>query len=140
MLLAALGWQGKRTQEALLLTNQSVNQSLEVITSLQAILSSLQDIESGARGFILTGEEAYLVPYDRGLSQLEVHRRSLQTQVVGRSFPDQRWFQVLDTTIAERLQVASGNIQVRRDSGLEAAAGSLRLATGRVLMDRLRGQ
>ncbi|BFN26312.1 signal transduction histidine-protein kinase BarA [Pseudomonas sp. SCT] len=139
LLLAALGWQGKRTQEALLLTNQSVNQSLEVITSLQAILSSLQDIESGARGFILTGEEAYLVPYDRGLSQLEVHRRSLQTQVVGRSFPDQRWFQVLDTTIAERLQVASGNIQVRRDSGLEAAAGSLRLATGRVLMDRLRG-
>lgn len=139
LLLAALGWQGKRTQEALLLTNQSVNQSLEVITSLQAILSSLQDIESGARGFILTGEQAYLDPYERGLRQLEVHRRSLQAQVEGRSFPDQRWFQVLDATIAERLQVASGNIQVRRDSGLEAAAGSLRLETGRVLMDRLRG-
>ncbi len=62
LLLAALGWQGKRTQEALLQTNRSVSHSLEIITSVQAILSSLQDIETGSRGFILTGNTTYLEP------------------------------------------------------------------------------
>ncbi|MCQ4297769.1 CHASE3 domain-containing protein [Pseudomonas stutzeri] len=138
MLLAALGWQGKRTQESLLQTNRSVSESLEVITSVQAILSSLQDIETGSRGFILTGEPAYLEPYERGLRQLEGYRRSLEIQVEGETFPDQRWFQTLDSTIAERLEVAAGNIQARRDAGLQAAVERLRVAGGNVLMDRLR--
>jgi PAS domain S-box-containing protein len=138
MLLAALGWQGKRTQEVLLQTNRSVSESLEVITSVMAILSSLQDIETGSRGFILTGEAAYLEPYERGLSQLEGYRRSLERQVEGHPFPDQRWFQTLDATIAERLEVAAGNMQARRDSGLQAAAERLRMAGGNVLMERLR--
>ena len=121
-LLAALGWQGKRTQETLLQTNRAVSHSLEVITSVQAILSSLQDIETGSRGFILTGDASYLEPYERGLNQLEGYRRSLEQLVEGRSYPDQRWFRTLDATIAERLQVAAGNVQARRDAGLQAAA------------------
>ena len=138
MLLAALGWQAVRTQEALLQTNRSVSDNLEVITSVQAILSSLQDIETGSRGFILTGEEAYLAPYERGLRELEGYRRSLEKQVEGYAYPDDRWFQTLDATIAERLEVAAGNIQARRDAGLQAAAERLRIAGGNVLMDRLR--
>ncbi len=118
LLLAALGWQGKRTQEALLQTNRSVSHSLEIITSVQAIFSSLQDIETGSRGFILTGDPTYLEPYERGLRQLEGNRRSLQRQVEGRHFPDRRGFQALDATIAERLEVAAGNIQTRREAGL----------------------
>ena len=43
VLLVVLGWQGTRTQEALLATNRSVSQSLEIITSVQAILSCSED-------------------------------------------------------------------------------------------------
>ncbi|WP_312397658.1 CHASE3 domain-containing protein [Stutzerimonas kunmingensis] len=138
LLLAALGWQGKRTQEALLQTNRSVSHSLEIITSVQAILSSLQDIETGSRGFILTGDPIYLEPYERGLRQLEGNRRSLQRQVEGRDYPDRRWFQTLDATIADRLEVAAGNMQTRRDAGLQAAVERLREAGGHRLMNRLR--
>lgn len=67
MLLVALGWQGKRTQEAVLQTNQAVSQSLETITAIQAIRSALQDIETGTRGFVLTADEAYLDAYASGL-------------------------------------------------------------------------
>lgn len=115
ILLVVLGWQGTRTQEALLATNRSVSQSLEIITSVQAILSSLQDIETGARGFILTADDTYLEPYERGLGQLERHRRALQLQLTGRDYPSPSWFETLDSTIAERLQVAASNIQFRRD-------------------------
>ncbi|MGK9066338.1 CHASE3 domain-containing protein [Stutzerimonas chloritidismutans] len=138
IVLVALGWQGKRTQDAVLETNQSVSQSLEIITAAQAMLSSLQDIETGSRGFVLTGEPSYLEPYEIGLEQIETHRRSLEPLVAQRDFPDQRWFEQLDRNIAERLVIADANIQARRELGLQAAAERLQRAGGKQIMDRLR--
>lgn len=137
-LLVALGWESKRTQEAVLSTNHSVAQSLEIITATQAIFSSLQDIETGSRGFVLTGQDEYLAPYELGLQQLEAHRRSLQQLVEDRSYPDWRWFEEIDRNMGERLIIAAGNIQARRDQGLEAAAKRLTQAGGKQIMDRLR--
>lgn len=139
ILLVALGWQGKRTQEAVLATNQSVSHSLEIITATQAMLSSLQDIETGSRGFVLTGEPEYLAPYEGGLKQLEAQRRGLQALLKDRAYPDDTWFKELDRSIAERLIIASGNIQERRDAGLQAAVERLKQSGGRQVMDRLRG-
>ena len=137
-LLLALGWQGKQTQEALLASNQSVSRSLEIITATQSMLSSLQDIETGSRGFVLTADPAYLEPYEQGMVQVEAHRRALQTLLDGRKFPDRRWFEQLDHNIAERLLIAAGNIQTRRDVDLVAAAEHLHAAGGKQTMDRLR--
>ncbi|MBA1279063.1 MULTISPECIES: CHASE3 domain-containing protein [Pseudomonadaceae] len=138
VLLVALGWQGKRSQEALLEANQSVNHSLEVITATQAILSSLQDIETGVRGFVLTGERTYLEPYERGLMQLEQHRRRLQMLTRDSTYPAPPWFDRLDEKIAERLLIAADNIQTRRDTGLQTAAAYLAQAGGKEVMDQLR--
>ena len=87
VLLAILGFQSKRTQEALLETNRSVTYSLEIITSVQSTLSSLQDIETGSHGSIITGDPEYLKPYSQGLAQLEQHRRTLEFQLQERTFP-----------------------------------------------------
>lgn len=138
LLLVALGWQGKRSQEALLDANQAVNHSLEIIKATQAILSSLQDIETGTRGFVLTGLPAYLEPYERGLMQLEQHRRTLQLLASDHAYPDTPWFDRLDERMADRLMIAAGNIQTRRESGLQAAAEHLRQAGGKEIMDQLR--
>ena len=138
ILLVALGWESKRSQEAVLSTNHSVAHSLEIITATQAIFSSLQDIETGSRGFILTGRDEYLAPYELGLQQLEAHRRRLQQLVEHRKYPDLRWFEAVDRNMSERLIIAAGNIQARRDHGLAVAAGRLELAGGKQIMDRLR--
>ncbi|MCQ4313876.1 CHASE3 domain-containing protein [Pseudomonas stutzeri] len=138
MLLAALGFQAARTQQAVLATNQSVSRSLEIITAAQAILSSLKDIETGSRGFILTGEAEYLAPYEQGLVELEAHRRHLQAVTSESEYPDTPWFDELDAAIAARLVIAAGNIQARRDSGLQTAVERARRAGGKQIMDRLR--
>lgn len=138
ILLVALGWQGKRSQEALLEANQTVNQSLEIITVTQAILSSLQDIETGSRGFVLTGEPAYLQPYERGLVQLEQHRRKLQLLASEHTFPAPPWFEQLDEKMADLLMFAADNIQTRRDTNLQTAAAYLAQAGGKEVMDQLR--
>ncbi|HBM08194.1 MAG TPA: histidine kinase, partial [Pseudomonas sp.] len=134
ILLVALGWQGKQTQQQVL----SVSHSLEIITASQYMLTSLQDIETGARGFVLTGDPSYLESYELGLRQIEAHRRGLQRLLEDRAFPDQGWFEQLDRNIAERLMIAADNIQARRVVGLQAAAERLHQAGGKLIMDRLR--
>src|ERR1700742_3918760 len=44
--------------------------SHDVITTLDALLSSTQDAETGQRGFVLTGAERYLQPYDDALPKI----------------------------------------------------------------------
>src|SRR6266540_249135 len=43
-----------------------VSHAHEVLETLQGVLSSLQDAETGQRGFIITGETPYLAPYYAG--------------------------------------------------------------------------
>src|ERR1700722_6509541 len=50
--------------------NQRIVHSHRVITTLDGLLSTVQDAETGQRGFLLTGNEHYLEPYDAALLAL----------------------------------------------------------------------
>lgn len=47
-------------------------------TLLSEFLSSLKDVETGQRGFIITGQDAFLEPYTQGTAEAEVRLKSLQ--------------------------------------------------------------
>src|SRR3954469_24583494 len=55
-----------------------VRHTYQVITQLEAILSTIKDAESGERGYIITGSEADLQPYHAALSNIEGQVRSLE--------------------------------------------------------------
>ncbi len=139
LLLAALAWQAKRMQETLLHANRSVSHSLEVITVLKAILSSLQDVETGERGFVITGQPIYLDPYLKALERLAGERRRLDELLAPLDAASAERLARLDQRIAERLQIAAGNIESRRQTDLPRAAAQLAVAGGRQTMDQLRG-
>lgn len=41
------------------------------VTELQNLFSMLQDLDSGERGYLLTGNESYPEPYQRALANIE---------------------------------------------------------------------
>ena len=45
------------------LANAAMQRTLDVELRLSSVLSLLQDAETGQRGYLLTGDEAYLAPY-----------------------------------------------------------------------------
>jgi CHASE3 domain sensor protein len=49
---------------------RAVSRLLETRAATGALLSSIQDAETGQRGYLLTGEPRYLVPYERATSAL----------------------------------------------------------------------
>src|SRR3954468_16873858 len=49
-----------------------VQHTREVIENLQKVLSTLQDAETGERGYVITGKQAFLGPFQRANEVLNV--------------------------------------------------------------------
>lgn len=56
--------------------------TVDVMADADALLLALVDIESGERGFALTGDERFLQPYEEGLRAYERHMGRLRELVV----------------------------------------------------------
>lgn len=138
LLIATLAWQGKRTQDTLLETNESVIGSFELITVTQGLLSSLQDVETGMRGYMLTGDPAFLAPYQVGRLDLVHRRQRLRSILLQRSPRWQAWLDELDRHIATRVDSAAENIARRDQMGLEQATRRDGFMAGKQAMDTLR--
>lgn len=137
-ILLAMGWQGMRVQESVLASDAAVNQRLETITLIQALRSTLLDLETGERGYVITGQPAYLLPYQKAREQLaNKHAQLMQTLALTHpeSAPSLENF---DALIDRRVKIAEDNIAVRESDGLEAASLRLLAAGGRQTTDQLR--
>ncbi len=102
-----------------------------------SVLSAHQDLETGARGYIITGKEEFLEPYDRGLSELAKIEPALD-----RAFPKAGGERTLVKSIAKNSRAKREftllTIAARR-SGSPARAGELVAeGKGKRLMDAVR--
>jgi len=66
LIVAASFWLGARNKS----DDQWVLHSLEVRAQLTRVLSVVQSAETGQRGYLLTGRDIYLQPYQRAVSEL----------------------------------------------------------------------
>ena len=108
-----------------------------VKAQLNKLLSTLVDAESGGRGFVITGRETYLEPYDRARnaipSELDQARRLTADN------PDQQTdVERLTTLTGVNLDGLAEAIRQRRESGLAAASAVVATEIGRRTMDEMR--
>lgn len=136
-ILVAMGWQGMRFQEVVLASDTAVNQRLETITLIQSLRSTLLDLETGERGYVITGQDAYLLPYQQAREQVANKHEQLM-QILALTQSDTHSLDTFDGLIARRVKIAEDNIAVRESDGLEAAALRLLAAGGRQTTDQLR--
>ena len=101
------------------------------------LLSAVQDIESGQRGYVITGDEPFLEPY-------EVARQSLDTvindirRLTGDNTEQLRNLERVEQTARNRLAEAQKRIDLRRAEGFEAAQREIKSDTGRKAMVEFR--
>ncbi|MDW8465908.1 MAG: CHASE3 domain-containing protein [Chloroherpetonaceae bacterium] len=111
--------------------------SRNLILSLEQCLSLVKDAETGQRGYLLTGNEAYLEPYYESLRLLDEKisyiRSQLQDDAEARPKLDE-----LQIYLSEKLQELRETIQLRRDSSFEAAVRLVLSDKGKLTMDNLR--
>ena len=114
-----------------------VTHTHHVIENLDAVLTDVLDAETGERGYIVTGDDAYLQPYEislRRVSQDVGRIRSLTAD----NPRQQSSLERLGPVVAAKLNVLQSGIEARKRDGMAAGADAVRGGTGKQLMDQLR--
>lgn len=114
-----------------------IDRSYQTRSQIQAVFSLLQDAETGQRGYVITGDDRFLEPYDNATRQLDA-----QLQVLGRLFetqPEQiEDFERLSALSARKLQLMQQSIDARSTQGAEAGMAVVASGQGKLVMDDVR--
>ena len=133
------GWLSYSNIQTLKADNDEVVHSHEVIAALDTLLSSVQDAETGQRGYLLTGNDKYLEPYDAALANVASGVSAVST--LTRDNPTQQAnIMQLEPHIGAKLAELKHTIDLRRTGGESAALAVVNTDRGKVEMDAIRAQ
>jgi CheY-like chemotaxis protein/signal transduction histidine kinase len=119
--------------------NDKIAHSHDVIVALDALFSTMQDAETGQRGFLLTGNEKYLQPYEDALSKADPELSAIATLTADNA-KQQANLRELRPHVAAKLAELKQTIDLRRSEGAAAALGLVTSDRGKVEMDAIRAQ
>ncbi|MEJ1959243.1 MAG: CHASE3 domain-containing protein [Nitrosomonadales bacterium] len=102
------------------------------------LLTSLNDAETGQRGYLLTGDSAFLEPYLAVRNS--IRRRLDQLRLMTLNSPARNHLDVISPLIDAKLAELSHTIELRRNQDLNAALAVVRSGLGKNLMDSIRAE
>ena len=137
LLLLAIGAASYRSMVQLIETAGMVEHTNQVRLELTALLSHLQDAETGQRGFVLTGVDRYLEPHAAGVSQTAASLQRLR-QLTADNPHQQRRIDALEPLINQKFAELDTSIELRRSKGMDAALKMVLTDRGKVFMDQIR--
>src|SRR5450432_232199 len=115
----------------------AVQQTLAVELAVEGTLSLLKDAETGQRGYILTGDEQFLEPYQTERDGIAHYFSNLKQAT--RLDPTQtQHLRLIDDLVAEEHAFMDDTIRLRREGDLPAALALIRGGRGKQTMDEIR--
>ncbi len=109
------------------------------IVAASRLLSALKDVETGERGFIVTGEENYLQPYIAGLARLDDDLREVsETGLTADIHAKTDAAANLPALVAAKRDIAERAVALRRSRGEQAARALMEDAGDKTTMDGAR--
>lgn len=126
-----------RSLSELLVRDTERSEAMRTQADLQRLKTLLLDIETGQRGFIITGQQPYLRPYEEALLELGQLNAGLRERLATAGAPALS-LQRLDQLIRQRLEQARVTIARRMSSGDAVMRDLGAYAEGKRVMDDLR--
>jgi PAS domain S-box-containing protein len=117
--------------------SRGIGHSHEVIETLEALLSTLKDAETGQRGYLLTEEAAYLEPYNNALGRVQTDFGHL-TELISDNPDQQAHLADLEHKINGKLAELKLTIALMQKGDRPAALARVSTGRGKALMDDLR--
>jgi signal transduction histidine kinase len=118
-------------------SQRQVTTTYETIVTVGAILTKINEAETGQRGFILTDRPEFLQPYTTASTTIGADLRRLRE--LTRDNPDQQTtINRLEPLIRERLDRIREGLDLKRTKGFEAARQMVLTNRGNELMDEIR--
>ncbi|NMO22386.1 methyl-accepting chemotaxis protein [Pyxidicoccus fallax] len=118
-------------------TTESLLKAHESVRTISDIRALLVEAESSQRGFLLTGEDPYLAPYQRAINLLKEDMARMREVTAGDPQQRARLTQ-LEPVVTERLERLAEGVRVRREQGLEGGSKYIKVGQGERLMNQMR--
>ena len=131
-------WLAMRALDKLESSRAWVEHTWQVVVQIERIMSSAKDAETGNRGYLITGDPAYLAPYASAVEQLPKEIDTFKSLTIDN--PGQRTrVGLMRAALDQRLGLLAQGIALRRSGQNNALQSLLSMGDGKEHMDRLRG-
>jgi PAS domain S-box-containing protein len=137
IVLIVAGLIAHRSVQTLARTSDESLRSKELELSLERLLSSLRDAETGQRGYIVTGSENYLFPYDGALREIDGRLRTVEARIAARGSSAEELRELADL-VKIKLDELARTIDLYRQGEREKAIELVRSDQGKSAMDAIR--
>ena len=122
-----------RSQDAV----EQLAQGLTTRSDVNKLLQSMLDAETGQRGYLLTGNETYLEPYDKAVATVQTKLDSLRMRFMDAP-ADMQEFALLSRQISRKLAEMELSLRLRRQGNEDAWKFILNTDVGKEHMEAIR--
>jgi CHASE3 domain sensor protein len=117
--------------------NATVEHTLLVRAEAETLMSLLKDAETGQRGFIITGQQQYIEPYNAAVVELPKRVANFR-RLTADSMRQQQNIETFERLAERRLTILREGVAARNDYGFESAAQIVSNGEGKRVMDAAR--
>ncbi len=136
-ILGFVGWQSYRNTARFAEASEWRKHTYEVLRNLDETVARLVDAETGQRGYLLTGVDAYLEPYRAAIKNIDQTIGRLKS-LTSDNPNQQKRIQILEPLVGEKLAELQQTIDLRKNNGLAAANRVVLEGSGKQAMDQIR--
>lgn len=137
MVMSLVGLGAYRQGSRNVAAEQLVRHTFQVLGELNTTLSLMQDVETGSRGYVISGEESYLEPFNNAVRLVPQEIQHLR-QLTADNPEQQRGLDALEPLISLKVRTAKADIVARMTRGPSAAEQTLSEDPGKKSMDAIR--
>ena len=137
LILMSIGWVAYNHIQNLVATGGWVTHTHLVIEKITLVLSRTKDIETGGRGFVITGDERYLEPYTAAVAVVSDELKQLHELTLDNPRQQQR-VDRLEPLVSSKIEIVAEMISTRRTSGFVEASQSALIGRSKAAMDSIR--
>jgi methyl-accepting chemotaxis protein len=137
VILLVVGSVAYRSTDVLIENNASVAHTHLVLEDIAQLLSLMKDAETGQRGFVITGDDAFLEPYQQALGPVPKTLANLRS-LTSDNPRQQRRIDEAEPLLAAKLAELKRTIDMRRTQGFEPTEKIVQAGEGKKTMDDLR--
>ena len=117
--------------------NAAVEHTLLVRTEAGTLLSLLKDAETGQRGFVITGKQEYIEPYNAAILELPKHVANFR-RLTADNTRQQQNIDMFERLAERRITILRDGVAARSEHGFESAAQVVSNGEGKRVMDSAR--
>ena len=107
------------------------------IRRLDELLSTVQDAETGQRGYLLTGQELYLAPFSEAISTIEPKLAEVEV-LAARQHVSRQQIRALRSVVGLKMAELQATISLRKMQGPQAALARVNTNAGQQYMTSIR--